>query len=137
MVTNYDFKANTVLVGGVVITGFADGTAIECTKNEDNFKTSIGAAGDVTFCESNDETGSIKITLKPTSPSCPYLDGLASKKGEAATTTASVVSAYTNASNVSGTKCRVMKPADKKEAPEEQAREYNIFVADYTVKANA
>ncbi len=137
MITSYDFKSNDVVINGAVITGYADGTAIECTKNEDNFTTSIGAAGDVTFCETNDETGTVKITLKPTSPSCPLLDALANKKGDAALFPMSVVSAYTNASNVSGTKCRVMKPADKKEAPEEEAREYNIYVADYTVKPTA
>ena len=129
----YDIKDVNIIVDGVVITGLAEGSVITTEKNEDNFSTHVGVKGEVTFAETNDPTGTIAITLKNTSPQIAYLESLASRTGENAIISVQIIDLNTNAVNVSGNECRVMKSADKEYSNEETEREYNIMVADYTV----
>lgn len=76
----YNFKDNQVIVDGAIITGYADGDAIQAERNEDKFSQLVGADGGVTYNESNDDTGVITLTLKPTSSSLPLLRALSKSK---------------------------------------------------------
>lgn len=76
----YNFKDNQVIVDGAIITGYADGDAIQAERNEDKFSQLVGADGGVTYNESNDDTGIITLTLKPTSSSLPVLRALSKSK---------------------------------------------------------
>ena len=133
-VSTYDIKDVNLVVNGVIITGFAEGSVITSEKNEDNFSTHVGVKGEVTFAESNDPTGMITCVLKNTSPSVSYLEGLSNKKGKNAIISAQVIDLNTNGVNSGGTECRVMKPANKEYSNEETEREFSIYVADYTTK---
>lgn len=76
----YNFKDNQVIVDGAIITGYADGDAIQAERNEDKFSQLVGADGGVTYNESNDDTGIITLSLKPTSSSLPVLRALSKSK---------------------------------------------------------
>ena len=77
----YNFKDNQVIVNGMIVTGYADGDAIQAEPNEDKVTQLVGADGGVTYNQSNNETGLITLTLKPTSSSLPALKALY-KSGE-------------------------------------------------------
>ena len=72
----YDPKKVNVIVGGVVITGFADGEMVVGERNTEKRTQVVGAKGEVDIVQSADNTGKITITLKHTSPSNHVLKGL-------------------------------------------------------------
>lgn len=53
---------------GIEISGFAKGTAIEVTFDEEAFKKYVGGDGDVARVRNANESGQIKFTLMQTSP---------------------------------------------------------------------
>ncbi|MFS0878023.1 phage structural protein [Solibacillus isronensis] len=72
----YNFKNNQVIVDGLIITGYADGDAIQAERNEDKNSQFVGVDGNVTYNQTNNDTGVITLTLKPTSSSLPALKAL-------------------------------------------------------------
>jgi len=74
LVTNFDPKKVIVIFGGVPIGGFADGTFVEISANdEEGFKKVVGADGEVARAQSNDNTHQITITLLQSSQSNQHL----------------------------------------------------------------
>lgn len=73
----YDPKSVSIIVGGVAITGFADGSFVKVSRNADAFVMSVGADGEGTRSKSNDRSGTIEITLKQSSRSNQHLSNLA------------------------------------------------------------
>lgn len=69
MARYYNLKANTLVIGGVVVSGFGDDGGIEYENNSELVELSMGADGDPTFSELNDDTLIATITLKESSPS--------------------------------------------------------------------
>jgi hypothetical protein len=49
----YDFRAGVLVVGGVPMTGFADGTAIRVEFDEEQFTKTTGADGLTTRSKTN------------------------------------------------------------------------------------
>lgn len=82
MVRTYDPKKVVVTVGGVPLSGFADGTFITAARENDAFSKVSGADGIVSRAKSNDKSGSITITLAQTSPANDYLSMLAKRDEE-------------------------------------------------------
>lgn len=76
-VRTYDFNKYKLIMGGVPIHGFADGTGIMMERSEDMFSKVSGADGKVSRAKSNDFTGRLTVTLKQTSPSNDFLSGIA------------------------------------------------------------
>lgn len=76
-VKTYDPKNVQLIVGGVPINGFADGTFISAERTNDAFTMVSGAAGEVTRAKSNDRTGMVTITLLQSSLSNDVLSGFA------------------------------------------------------------
>lgn len=76
-VRTYDPKMVGITVGGVPITGYADGTFVAIERAGDTFTKVTGADGMVTRSKSNDKSGQVTLTLKQSSPSNDYLSGLA------------------------------------------------------------
>jgi len=76
-VRTYDPKQVVVVVGGVPLSGFADGTFISVERANDSFSKVSGADGYVSRSKSNDKSGSVTITLAQTSPSNDILQGFA------------------------------------------------------------
>src|SRR3954471_4025451 len=63
MVTTFDFKAVSAVFAGIILGGFADGTGIQVTQNEDSFKLTVGADGEAVRAKSNNRSGRVKISL--------------------------------------------------------------------------
>lgn len=73
----YDPKNVNILVGGISISGFVDGTFLECDMDEDAFIKRKGADGITSRAKNNNNSGTITITLQQTSPSNAVLQGFA------------------------------------------------------------
>jgi hypothetical protein len=128
-ITSYDAKNVTVIVDGVYITGFAEGSFVDCEKAEDTFQTSVGAQGDVGISEVNNPIGTITITLQQTSPSVSYLNRLAAYKRIVPVW---VISNNTPREKIGGTQARVLRPARATFSNNIESRAYQFQVFDYT-----
>lgn len=75
MLTTLDPKKVIITVGGVPITGFADGEFVSVERTTDTFEKTSGADGFVSRVKSNDTSGTMTLTLAQTSPSNDVLTG--------------------------------------------------------------
>lgn len=130
MVTTYDAKDVSVIVNGVYLTGFADGTFVSYSKDEENFAVSIGAQGDAARAKVNNPLGTITVTLQQTSPQVSMMNNLA-RSGKLIE--ARVIHKGSNTQKVGGTQCFVKKPADGEFSNEISSREFEISVLDYDI----
>lgn len=73
----YDPKKITLIVGGAIISGYADGTFVDTVRDTDTFTKAAGADGEVARVKQNDKSGSITITLMQTSDSNLVLSAIA------------------------------------------------------------
>jgi hypothetical protein len=64
----YDFARVLVLLGGVPITGFADGESITVRPNGDRYSSTKGNDGDVVHSRVNDDTYTVVLRLQAQSP---------------------------------------------------------------------
>jgi len=64
----YDPLLVGMTFGGVPVVGLADGSFIEVTRNEDDWKDYAGTEGEVVWARQHDKRGVVKFTLKMTSP---------------------------------------------------------------------
>lgn len=128
-VTNYNPKDCVITAGGVYITGLGE-DMVSCEKDEDNFSAVVGAQGDVVVNESNNQLGTITLTVQGTSPQKAYLMGLAKSK--------SVFDIWViNKSigeKVGGSRAMMKKPPALEQGTELADREFEIQVFDYTVE---
>ena len=74
----YDPKQISVIVGGAIISGFADGEFVTTERNEDAFTLNVGADGEGGRVKSNNKSGRITLTLPVsythlTLPTTPYV----------------------------------------------------------------
>lgn len=77
-VKSYDFKQVSVIFGGRIITGFAEGDAITVAHDEDDFTLKVGADGEATRSKSNNRAATITLRLMQTSDSNDVLSGMRS-----------------------------------------------------------
>lgn len=78
MVLQYDPKNVSMIVGGKIMHGFADGTFIKVMRNQQAFTLKVGADGEGTRAKSNDKSGKFEITLMQSSSSNDVLSAYAS-----------------------------------------------------------
>jgi hypothetical protein len=76
-VRTYDPKKCIVIIGGIPMGGFADGTFVMVERSNDAFTKVSGADGGVSRAKSNDISGTLTLTLAQTSPSNDILSGFA------------------------------------------------------------
>jgi hypothetical protein len=72
-----DPKKYVLSIAGFFISGYAPGTVIEISKEEDDFKDECGADGEVCVLQNADERGTVRVTLLQSSNSNEALSGLA------------------------------------------------------------
>ncbi|MBC3889515.1 DUF3277 family protein [Acetobacterium paludosum] len=131
-INTYDFNDISFIVDGVIATGLSDGDdAVSCGQNEDNFKESVGAQGDVILNEINNKTGFFKVKVQSTSPACAQYEKLANT---GVLVPVQVIDSTTGGINASCTKGRVKKTPDKKWGATSSEREYEFFAIDYKTK---
>lgn len=131
MVTSYDAKDVSVIVNGVYLTGFAEGTFVSFEKTEDNYAISVGAQGDPARAKVNNPLGTITVTLQQTSPQVSYLNNLA-RSGKIIE--ARVMHKGTGTEKVGGTQCFILKEAAGEFSNEISSREFTIQIMDYSVE---
>lgn len=129
-VKTYDPKKISVIWGGVAITGFSEGTIVNCEKNEESATHHVGAMGEVTQVINSDDTGLITISLKNNSPS---LQMLANDAQSNAIKSIAVVDMNTGGVNAGGTQAWVQKIPDLAKGKEIEDVDVEILVADYSV----
>lgn len=71
----FDFKEVAVILGGVQLTGFMDGSALELEFDEQAYNKTVGADGEVSRSKTNNNTGNLTLRLQQTSPSNEILSG--------------------------------------------------------------
>lgn len=76
-VATFDPKSVVIAVGGVPLSGFADGTFLEITSDTQQFSKTTGADGFTTRVKSNNNGATATVTLAQSSPSNDFLSGLA------------------------------------------------------------
>lgn len=75
-VKTFDPKQVSVIVGVRPVSGFADGTFVTATRDEDAFSKKVGADGEVARTKSNNRTGSVVVTIMQTSKDNDFFSGL-------------------------------------------------------------
>jgi len=66
----YDPTEVQINLGPLTLTGFADGTFIKVARNTtERYKKKVGAKGEVSRSRVTDNSGTVEVTLKHTSPS--------------------------------------------------------------------
>lgn len=127
----YDPKDVNVIVDGVFLTGFSDGTFINCEKTEDNWTPHVGAQGEVDRARNVNPLGMITLTLKQSSPSNAHLTRLSKSKS---TFAVRVVDRNTPETIVGGSECWIVKQPNIERSNEITGQEWQIQVADYDVE---
>ena len=127
----YDVKKVTVIVDGRYLTGFSSDTKVQAERMEDTQMEYIGVDGEVDTSINANNAGTVTVSLKSTSPSVGYLNGLANARKLFPVT---VVDLNTNGVNATGTGAFVRKPIFPNKAKEISEAEYEIFVGDLTIE---
>lgn len=83
-VYTYAADAVQIIAGGVPLSGLADGTFVEISRDEQAYNKVTGADGSTSRAKTANRSGSITVTLKQTSPSNDVLTGfmLADEAGD-------------------------------------------------------
>ena len=132
---SYDPKKVNLIVNGITITGFADGSMISVERNEDSIVPHVGTKGEVSVAESADESGEITINLASTSPQVQYFVQLSKQKGDDADFSVSIVNMNTNGVSLSSNDCRVKKLPQIEFGDEVDEVEIVLFAGHKTVKS--
>ncbi|NIM20432.1 MAG: DUF3277 family protein, partial [Candidatus Latescibacteria bacterium] len=74
--TNYNPDRVTLILGGIIIDGFADGQFVEVEMNNDAYALTVGTDGDGTRAKSNDRSGTITFNLMMSSATNDALSAL-------------------------------------------------------------
>ena len=74
---SYDAKEVTVIIGVILVQGFAPDTKVVVDRDEDAFTKRTGTDGDTTRSKSNNKGGSFEITLEQSSPTNALFTALA------------------------------------------------------------
>ncbi len=76
-VKTYDPASISIVLGSVLMSGFADGTFVKVTMNDDAWKLHVGADGQGSRAKSANRSATIEVTLAQTSPINNFLADLA------------------------------------------------------------
>lgn len=128
---SYDPKEVSLILSGLTVTGYYDGTFITCAKmDKEIYKKHVGAHGEVGRTKNNNNAGTITVVLKKTSPFNKTLDLLKRSLS------AFPVMCKNNSDSqhlAIGTSAWVETDPDIEHADEESSVEWVIGVADLTM----
>jgi len=131
MTATYDPKKVSVIVSGRQITGFADGTFINVTRDTESFTDNVGSDGEVARTRSNDNRGSIVITLQQISDSNDFLSQLlAADELNGGGVFNVLVRDQLGRAIYQAAEAWIQKPADSEFAREAGSREWTIRCAE-------
>lgn len=110
-VYTYDPSKVAVIVGGIPISGFADGESIKVERTVDTYNKSTGLDGKTSRVKTNDKSGTITLVLAQTSPSNDTLSIQAAKDSDEDVVTVTIEDVQSGSSYTSAT-CWIKKPAN-------------------------
>lgn len=124
-ITNYDPTKVSVVISGLVITGFADSSVVTVARNEDIVTPSVGAQGDVVYSENANQSATVTLTLQSTSASVYKIRQMALSRQE-------VDIVISDAGNdggelLSASRCRITKVPDSKKEKTAGSVDVTIF----------
>ena len=126
-VKNYDPAEVTMIIGGHIISGYADGTFLSIARNNDAFTRVAGADGEGTRAKSNDRSGTFTFTLMQSSQSNDILSGFASADDiNNGGTFPVLIKDGNGTSRYAGEICWVQKVADSAFGKEAESREWIV-----------
>ncbi len=67
MLSNYDPGLVVATLGSLIISGYSDGTMIDCQRDEDAFSKKVGSQGDTTRVRSRNRNGYVTFNLQQNS----------------------------------------------------------------------
>lgn len=130
-VATYDPKDIIVTLGGVPLSGFADGTFVTVSRSGDSFSKSTGADGRTSRAKSNDKSGELALVLAQTSLSNDVLSAmLAADEASGAGVVPLMVKDVRGAALWFSPSAWIRKPADGGYGKEISDREWMIDCAD-------
>lgn len=124
-ITNYDPIKVSVIVSGLVVTGFADSSVVKVARNEDIVTPSVGSQGDVVYSENANQSATITMSLQSTASALQKLRSMAKSRRE-------VEVVISDASNdggelLSAGRCRITKVPDSNKDKVAGAVDVTIF----------
>lgn len=127
MAKTLDPKKVLVIVGGVPMSGFADGTFITVSRDEDSFTKRVGSDGEVARIKNANTTGSIVMTLLQSSASNDVLSGfLVADELSGAGVVPVLIKDLTGLTTIVTATAWVRKPADATFSKEVETREWTL-----------
>lgn len=129
MKQNYDPKKVNAIAAGIVLTGFSEGTFISGERTTEKRTFAVGAKGDVTVNKSADDTGTITLTLKQTSPSNSVLLTLYNQ--DKSFPFAVIDANFSGDVGLIGGQCYVQNLPTQSWAGEEETREWTLMSVSY------
>lgn len=130
----YDPKQVSMIVGGKIMAGFADGTYIEAERDEDSFMKKIGVDGEVSRAKNNNRGGKITITLMQTSPSNDDLSAFQQADEQTGQGVVPVIlKDGSGRTLITSTAAWVKKPAKVNLAKEVETRQWILDVGEFIV----
>ncbi len=134
MVRTYDPSMAVLVVNGIPIGGYADGTGIKVSRSNDAYSKVTGMDGVTSRAKSVDRSGEIVITLAQTSPSNDVLSALAAlDEAQNTGVVAVIITDLSGRSVYSSAKAWIRKPADAEFGKEISNREWTLDCAELAV----
>jgi len=126
-IKTYDPAKVSLIIGGHIVKGYADGTFISAERNSDNFTRVGGADGEQTRAKSNDKSGVFTFTLLQSSLSNAVLQGYATADETSNSGLVTVLVKDANGSEkVTAATAWVQKPAAKEHGKELSDRVWTV-----------
>lgn len=127
----YDPSQISVIVGGAVISGFAEGTFINVARNEDAFAYVASSTGGGTRTKNANKSGRVTLTLQKSSESNEVLDNYADLDEKSNEGIFSVLVRDNNGKDLhKGESAWIVKKPDSEESKELPNREWVIEVSE-------
>lgn len=125
----YDPKLVLVSFGEVSLTGFADGTFVNVSRDEDAFTKLVGAGGDVVRSRNRNRSGSVTVTLIHGAPENDLLAAIAQADELTGTGVRALMVKEANGTTIcAGQSAWIRKSADAEYAKEAGSREWTFDV---------
>lgn len=129
---SYDPTCVKFIWNGHIFVGFAEGTFIEASRDEDNFSNTYGGDGSLARTKTTNRGGTITLTLQQNSPSNKYLSGIqiADDNTCGLTTGEAIVEDRSEGNIMTGSNVAIMTPASMAYADDQSPKTW-VFHAEY------
>jgi hypothetical protein len=131
----YNPESFILLIAGLEVDGFSDGSFIKIKRNKDLYTQKVGAKGDVVDIKSADRTGTLTMSIFSTAASNQTLSGLilADEKAKNGTKNIPILLRDTNGNTAATAFGRIKNWPEIDKGIEEKAYEWVFNLRDLTI----